>query len=167
MPTRTKRPDVPEPKPSRPRMPGYGLPRGAKGLLPWSWAKRRLEGSRQYWLATVRPSGAPHVMVVWGLWLDGAFYFSTGRRSRKARNLARNPRCVVCTAGADQAVVLEGTAAEVEDPERRRTFCSRYEKKYAWDMSDMDGEPVYVVRGRVAFGLRERDFTTSATRWQL
>ncbi len=31
----------------------------------------------------------------------------------------------------------------------------------------MDDEPIYVVRGRVAFGLRERDFTKSATRWRL
>jgi hypothetical protein len=48
-------------------MPGYGLAQGAKGLLAWSWAKRRLERSRLYWLTTVRPNGAPHVMVIWGL----------------------------------------------------------------------------------------------------
>ena len=27
---------------SRPHMPGYGLPKGSKGLLPWSWAEQRL-----------------------------------------------------------------------------------------------------------------------------
>ena len=36
-------------------------------------------------------------MLVWGLWLDGAFYFSTGRKSRKACNLAENSPCVIAT----------------------------------------------------------------------
>ncbi len=36
-----------EPKTERPYMPGYGLPKGRKGLLPWEWAKERLENSRQ------------------------------------------------------------------------------------------------------------------------
>src|SRR5262249_49343418 len=89
-----------------------------------------------------------------------------GRESRKAKNLARNPRCVVGTDAAAEAVIVEGTAERVDDPELRRTFCARYEKKYDWDMSDMDGEPIYVVHGHVAFGLRERDFSKSVTRWR-
>ena len=28
-----------QPKPSRPLMPGYGLPENKKGLLPWKWAE--------------------------------------------------------------------------------------------------------------------------------
>jgi hypothetical protein len=30
------------PAPSRPHMPGYGLPEGPDGLMPWSWAEQRL-----------------------------------------------------------------------------------------------------------------------------
>src|SRR5437870_11280561 len=85
-----------KPHASRPYMPGYGLPKGAKGLLPWTWAERLLNKSHNYWIATSRPDGAPHVMVVWALWLDGAIYFSTGSKSRKAKNLDRNPKCVIC-----------------------------------------------------------------------
>src|SRR5207253_6140331 len=58
-----------KPHASRPYMPGYGLPKGAKGLLPWSWAERLLNKSHNYWIATSRPDGTPHVMVVWALWL--------------------------------------------------------------------------------------------------
>jgi hypothetical protein len=101
-----------EPKASRPHMPGYGVPKGTKGLLPWSWAKQRLEKSHNYWISTVKPDGSPHTMIVWGLWVDGAFYFSTGRQSRKARNLAENLRCVLCTERADEAVMVEGSARE-------------------------------------------------------
>jgi hypothetical protein len=55
--------------------------------MPWTWAEERLGESHNYWIATSRPDGRPHLMVIWGLWLDGVFYFSTGGQSRKARNL--------------------------------------------------------------------------------
>ena len=61
-----------EPRSGRPHMPGYGIlgPDGGTGLLPWSWAEERLRDSRNYWLATVRPDGRPHVMPVWAVWDD-------------------------------------------------------------------------------------------------
>ena len=75
-----------EPRATRPYMPGYGISTTKKSMLPWKWAEGRLRKSRQYWMITVRPDGRPHVMPVWGLWRDDGFYFSTGGRSRKARN---------------------------------------------------------------------------------
>ncbi len=108
------------PKSSRPLMMGYGLPESKKGLLPWKWAERRLKQSHNYWITTVKPDKTPHTMVVWGLWLDGAFLFSTGSQSRKARNLARNKSCVVCTENASEAVVVEGTAESANLDLRRR-----------------------------------------------
>jgi len=106
-------------------------------------------------------------MPVWGLWLDGAFYFSTGRQSRKARNLRDNPHCVVSTEHAHEAVTVEGVAEEIADRASLKPFYETYKAKYNWDM-EQEGfvnEPVYVVRPRVAFGIREHDFTSSATRW--
>ena len=49
-------------------------------------------------------------MVVWGLWQDGRLFFSTGSKSRKARNLAQNSNCVICTEHAHEAVIVEGVA---------------------------------------------------------
>jgi hypothetical protein len=161
-----------KPKASRPYMPGYGLPKGIKGLLPWSWAERRLERSHNYWITTAKPDGSPHTMVVWGLWLEGVFLFSTGRQSRKARNLAANRHCVVSTEQAHQAVIVEGVAEEEVDLDRRRLFLKRYERKYAFDMSAMEAdilslkEPIYAVRPGVAFGLDEKKSLTAATRWR-
>jgi Pyridoxamine 5'-phosphate oxidase len=54
----------------------------------------RLKKSRQYWIATTRPHGAPHLMIIWGLWFEDSFWFRPGAASRKARNLAENPRCI-------------------------------------------------------------------------
>jgi len=152
------------PKPSRPHMPGYGVPTTTKGLLPWRWAEQRLKKSHNYWISTVRPDGAPHTMVIWGLWFDGAFYFSTGAKSRKGKNLAENPRCTIATEHAEQAVVVEGTAKPTKDPAIFRKFVKLYYKKYKWDMSDF-GEPVYALRPKIAFGLYEKTFQKSATRW--
>jgi nitroimidazol reductase NimA-like FMN-containing flavoprotein (pyridoxamine 5'-phosphate oxidase superfamily) len=152
------------PKASRPQIPGYGLPKSRKGLLSWSWAEQRLKQSHNYWISTARPDGTPHTMIVWGLWLEGRFYFITGQKSRKARNLAANPRCVICSERAEQAVVVEGVAELVSDRTTRKQFGDLYQKKYDWDMRDFS-EPIYVVRPLVAFGLFEKKFMASATRW--
>jgi len=165
-----------KPKSSRPHMPGYGLPKGDKGLLPWSWAEQRLKKSHNYWITTVRPDAsrhgvAPHTMVVWGLWQDGRFLFSTGSKSRKARNLAQNADCVVCTELANEAVIVEGIA-EIADVATRQKFLPPYERKYKFDMSNMKDdilsmkEPIFAVRPRVVFGLWEKDFIGKSTRWK-
>ena len=151
-------------------MPGYGLPAGSKGLLPWSWAERRLKKSHNYWVTTVKPNASPHTMVVWGLWQSGRFLFSTGDKSRKARNLAKNNSCVVCTEQANEAVIVEGTA-EIANVPARRKFLATYERKYKFDMKEMKQEilsmkePVFAVRPRVVFGLWEKQFISKTTRW--
>jgi hypothetical protein len=159
------------PTASRPHAPGYGFPEGKKGLLPWSWAERRLKKSHNYWITTVKPDGSPHTMVVWGLWQDGRFLFSTGSASRKARNLAENPNCIVCTENAEEAVIVEGVA-EIADVAARRKLIPVYQRKYDWDLSNMKDdilsmkEPVFAVRPRVVFALWEEHFQTKSTRWK-
>jgi uncharacterized pyridoxamine 5'-phosphate oxidase family protein len=159
------------PKTTRPHMPGYGLPKTKKGLLPWKWAEDRLKKSRQYWIATTRPDGRPHVMVIWALWLDGKLYFSTGKTSRKARNLAASPNCTMCTENSAEAVILEGVIGNELDGETIREFLRTYENKYKIDMSSGADdfvnlkEPVFYLRPKLAFGLWEKKFSTSATRW--
>ena len=110
-------------------------------------------------------------MVIWALWLDGKLCFSTGSTSRKARNLAANPNCVMCTADAAEAVILEGAIEHERDVTLIREFLRLYEKKYKFDMSGMADdllrlkEPVFRLRPKVAFGMWERKFSTTATRW--
>jgi hypothetical protein len=160
-----------KPKASRPHAPGYGFPETTKGLLSWSWPEQRLKKSHNYWITTVKPDCSPHTMVVWGLWQDGRLLFSTGSKSRKARNLAENPNCVVCTEHAHEAVIVEGIA-EIADVAARRKFLPAYERKYKFDMATMKAdilsmkEPVFAVRPRVVFGLWEKYFQSKSTRWQ-
>ncbi len=154
-------------KASRPYMPGYQIAdaKSGKGLLPWGWAAERLSKAHNYWISTTRPDGRPHAMPVWGVWLDEIFLFSTGRQSRKARNLAANPRCVVCPERGDEAVILEGISEEITDPSLLRQFVDAYKVKYDWDVDPSQG-PIYAVCPSVAFGMTLDDFTGSATRWQ-
>src|SRR5690349_9340804 len=67
------------------------------------------------WLATINGDGSPHVTGVGALWVDGAFWFETGEKSRKGRNLARDPRCTLSVATSEFDLVVEGEAHQVTD----------------------------------------------------
>jgi general stress protein 26 len=153
-----------EPRTERPHIPGYGISKSKTGMLPWKWAAKMLADSREYWMVTVRPDGRPHAMIIWGLWFDGAFWFGTGGKTQKARNLAKNPNCIVGTQNAAEVVILEGIAELITDADIRRKLEPASLNKYG--MSGGDGaEPLYRVRPRRAFGLVEQSFPKTATRW--
>ena len=150
-----------EPVASAPYWPDY--PQANPHLLPWSTALDKLSGSRNYFVSTVRPDGAPHTSIVWAVWIEGALYFSTGARSRKARNIAHEPRVTVATDHGEDAIIVEGVAETCDMP---ASLPAVYKAKYDWDVvggSD-DMGPYFVIRPRVAFSLREADMAES-TRW--
>ncbi len=160
------------PAAERPFMPGYGiLPADqGSGLLPWREAQRRLAVAHDYWLATVRPDGRPHVMPVWGIWLDGAVWFSSGLRSRKARNLAADPRCTVTTDDARNPVVVEGRAERLVDAGAIEAFVDAVNAKYdaavTVEFQDPDVNGTFWLRPSLVFALSGDDFTGSPTRWR-
>jgi nitroimidazol reductase NimA-like FMN-containing flavoprotein (pyridoxamine 5'-phosphate oxidase superfamily) len=156
----------PAPRAGRPHIPDYGISTSAKGLLSWKWAEQRLKKSREYWFVSTLPDKSPHVMPVWGVWVDSAFYFSTGRGTRKARNLARNPHCIVCNELAEQAVIVHGRAKEIKDAKRMRELGGPYARKYPPYKLDPKMGAVYEVKPSVVFGLVEKKFPTTATRWK-
>ncbi|MGK5114377.1 MULTISPECIES: pyridoxamine 5'-phosphate oxidase family protein [unclassified Geodermatophilus] len=159
------------PHADRPVMPGYGvLPADeGSGLLPWAEAERRLGLSHDYWVATVRPDGSPHVMPVWGVWLDGRLWFSSGRRSRKARNLAADPRCTVTTDDARDPVVLDGVAERVTSAPGIADFVAAVNAKYGGGVSveflDPEVNGTYAVRPVRVIAQSEADFAGAPTRW--
>ncbi len=99
------------------------------GLPPVDWAAvvQKLEAgsapapdalnARTTWLCTVNEDGSPHVTPVGAVWLDGAFWFQTGARTRKARNVASNRRCSIALSILDADVVVEGDAVRVTEPD--------------------------------------------------
>lgn len=169
-PVRTERPDLAS---------GYGVPSDPDGTLDWSWAVERLEAARNYWVASTRRDGAPHVVPVWGAWVDGAVWFGTDPDSVKARNLATDPRVVVHLESGDETVILRGEVEEVAVGALGADLAGRIDDAYAAKYRDGEtGEPfrltagappdtvVLRVRPRVALGWLETDFARSPTRWR-
>lgn len=111
-------------------------------VIPWSTARRELEGARLFWLSTVRPDGRPHVTPLLAVWTGGALYFATGDQERKARNLHANDHCSMTTGtnvldGVD--ITIEGRAQVVSDPAERGTTADAYESKYGALLTSPDG----------------------------
>lgn len=160
-----------EPAVSRPYMPGYGVLPAERdsGLLTWSWAVEQLTTSRNYWVATVGTDGQPHAVPVWGVWLDDALWFASGRDSRKVRNLGANPRCALTTQDPEQPVMLQGQAEIVQDLALIRAFLdatnAKYDQDFGIDFLDPARNATIRVRPRKIIALREAEFTTSPTRW--
>jgi PPOX class probable F420-dependent enzyme len=111
----------------------YGLPE-----LDWRSVEARLEqgvtqapgtgGPNRHtcWLSTVNRDGSPHVTGIGALWVDGAFWFETGERTRKGRNLARDPRCTLSVATQDFDLVVEGEAHKVTDAATVAAMAARW-----------------------------------------
>lgn len=79
-----------------------------------------LERSRTATMATVGPSGHPHLIAMWYGVVDGKIYFETKAKSQKVVNLRRNPRISVMVEAGDtydqlRGVAIEGTAHLIED----------------------------------------------------
>ena len=150
--------------------------------IPWSRALDQLQDDsirKTYWLATVRPDGRPHVAGVGALWLDGTFYFTSGERTRKSRNLAENPNCVVSVTLPDLDLVIEGSATPVTDSATLQRVAERYAAQ-GWPASVGDsaitapysapsaGPPpwrLYAVTPSTAFGVATAE-PYGAMRWR-
>lgn len=81
-----------------------------------------LEQSRTATMATIGPTGMPHLVAMWYGLIDGKIYFETKLKSQKVKNLRRDPRIVVSVEAGltyDQlrGVSIEGEAVFIEDPE--------------------------------------------------
>jgi len=146
--------------------PGYEPPPGQARLLEWSWAERRLREARRYWLATTHADGSAHLRAVWAAWVGGRLAFSTGRVSRKARNLAVEPRCSLAVEAGDDSLVVEGVAAELTDAALIAQADAAYVAKYGSSILVGDS-PVYSVRPVIVIGFREDDPSARATRWRV
>lgn len=157
------------PRASRPAIKGMGVPSTHDGLLPWRWAQERLEQALVYWVASVRPDAHPHVMPIWGAWLDDGFYFEGGMGTRRARNLLANPAAVVHVEQGSDAVIVEGVAERMPtvDEERASLLENGFAKYrtvgYNADPLLWRANGIWRVRPHVAFGWGS--FPRDATRW--
>ena len=150
---------------------------------PWEKAGDEMEAARTYFITTVRADGRPHSTTVAGVWLDGAFYFSTGQSEQKAKNLAAGNKHVLVTSGCNGwdglDIVIEGEAVPVTDPDRVSAFAEAMTDKYddffslrAADGGGLKGGAgatdvplAFEVRATKAFGFGKGE-SFSQTRWR-
>ena len=129
-------------------------------MLDWGWAEERLTSARNYWIGTTDDDGAPAAAPVWGVWFEGAVYFGTNPRSRKGKNLARDPRVVIHLESGDEVVTLHGQIErETLPPEALDAYASKYDYRPAVT------EGWFVLRPRLAVAWVERDYPRTATRF--
>jgi hypothetical protein len=145
----------------------YGL-KSRKQYLPWSHARERLEGSRNYWICTTRPDGRPHSIPVWGFFVDDVLYFGTAKLSRKAKNLRQNAAVSIHLESGDDVVIVEGEAVEVSPSDQLviAKLDGASKKKYKMPLMIMSESVLYAVRPRVVLSWTEKDFPNNATRWE-
>ena len=154
-----------------------------RASLPWSRAEEALaavEGEDiTHFLATVRPDGRPHVAGVGALWVDGKFYFVSGAGTRKSRNLAERPDCVISVKLPGVDLVVEGSAGKVTDAATLQRLAERYAAQ-GWPATVKDGAftapysapsagpppwDLYEFTPQTAFGVAGAE-PYGATRWR-
>jgi Pyridoxamine 5'-phosphate oxidase len=152
------------------------------GHAPISWSralKQLAANSGTYWLATTRPGAGPHLAAVGALWVDGNVYFTSGPRTRKSRDIAKNPRCVVSVSLKDLDLVIEGSARKVRDEATLKRLAKRYAAQgwpaivkdgaFTYEYSAPSAGPppwdLYVIAPVTAFGVATAK-PHGATRWQ-
>lgn len=81
-----------------------------------------IANSRTSTMATVGPTGHPHLVAMWYAVIDGQIWFETKLKSQKAVNLRRDDKISVLiedgeTYDALRGVEIEGRGVIVEDPD--------------------------------------------------
>lgn len=81
-----------------------------------------LASQRTIILATHDRRGYPHVVAMWYVVIDGRVHMTTYRRSQKAVNLRRDPRCTLLLESGERydelkGLMIRGRAELDEDPE--------------------------------------------------
>jgi Pyridoxamine 5'-phosphate oxidase len=156
-------------------------PSGRSQPLDWAEAERRLMKGGWFWLASVRPDGAPHVMPVFAAWAEPVLFVASKDSARKSRNLDANGRCVITRDTGDLHLIIEGEARRVRDHEGLQRAADAFASRYEWpttvsgDKLDAEygaptsgGPPynVYEIRPTKAFALPTDGESTTPTRWR-
>lgn len=107
-----------------------------------------LDGRSVAHVATVLPTGGPHSVPVWILREGDRVCFFTQPGSRKARNLAADPRVAISIVDRENAyrtAQLRGTVVETREGEEALVTIDRLSEKYTGQPFPMRSGVVFVV----------------------
>jgi hypothetical protein len=85
------------------------------------------------------------VRPIWGVWVDGCFYFDGHPATRWARNLGRDPRAGIHLESATDVVIVEGECEDLDrvDPEVGERIVSDWTSKYGRLVPDPVGSGMF------------------------
>jgi hypothetical protein len=103
--------------------------------------RARATDSQEYWLATVRPTPAGHVVPIWAVLVGDVFYMGTERTSQKIKNIQVHSRAALALPDTHHPIIFEGETAILErpfPPDVEEAFVS----KYNWDLNE---DNIYIL----------------------
>jgi PPOX class probable F420-dependent enzyme len=107
-----------------------------------------LAGTNYAHVATLLPDGSPHSVAVWIDLHDGRPFFFTQEASRKARNLAGDPRVAISVTDRRnpyRSAWLRGEVAETRTGEAALELIDQMARKYTGEAFPMRSGVVYVI----------------------
>jgi hypothetical protein len=142
-------------------------------LLAWNTVAARLHAARNLWLTTTAPGAAPHAVPVWGAVVEGVLHLYTSRGTRKARNVAVEPRVVVHLPDAEDVLLVDGWLRDLGGPADVPDVVAAFAAKYTagGDQAYLPGvdpgvDVVFALVPNRALSWRLADFESSQQRWQ-
>lgn len=154
---------IPAPQPPKP-LPGYDLPASHERLLTWAFVVEQMTASDFYWLASTYPDGRPHTVPLWGVWFEDRLHVDGGPQTRWARNLFANPKVSVHVPSAEQVVIIEGTARDLDDPDLDAATWKRLDTLFQRKYKVEEGSPYWVIEPRLVLAWDGPTLETM-TRW--
>ena len=113
-------------------------------VLPWSRTHDLLVDSQNQglsaFLGTVRPDGRPHSNMLYAMWYEGDYYFVSGPKTLKSRNLASNPNSTLSVSLKGLDLTLEGEAHRVTDAPTLEALAKCY-RDHTWPVQ-VEGDAV-------------------------
>jgi hypothetical protein len=158
----------------RPELPdGYGVQETGP-FLDWAVVEGRLVDSTEYWLASTRPDGRPHVVPRWGVWLENNFWYDGSPETRHSKNLIENPACALHLESGTTVTIVEGRSHRSEPiaGELGERLAAEYGRKYkklgyaptadAWSDEHAGGMRVLIPEKAIAWSVFPTDMTRFA-----
>ncbi len=149
---------------------GYTMTDREQRLLDWSHVQKQMREAINYWMATTRPDGRPHVAPTWAVWHEDRLYFDGSPETRRMKNMAANPNVAVHLEDGTRAIIVEGIAKPVGKPIRELAeslaalYAAKYESLgYAPKPDQWDEGGLFVVEPTLALAWTE--FGVDMTRW--
>jgi uncharacterized pyridoxamine 5'-phosphate oxidase family protein len=139
-------------------------------LLAWEDVAERIAASPNYWLATTTDEGRPHLRPIDGVFVEAILAFGGSPSTRWVRHLQERPEVSASLPDDDHAIILEGTAELVTDPDHAIASAvasanvAKYPQYYGNDTSPTF-RPFWALRPRRVYAWSLTAFPDRATRF--